>query len=78
MNSIRKNWRFDTSELTATHESGLVVAFHAARDEPGALDGKIQGAVPKPLLESSPAIIAKLLRQAGDGMAAAIEAEPKH
>ena len=72
----RRRWRFDTAALVARHESGLVVQF---TDAGGALDGRIDGPVPESLgWREDPQLLARLLRQAGEGMMEAVEKEPKH
>jgi hypothetical protein len=75
----RRRWQFDTASLTAKHESGLTIQFKEADDTPGALDGEVLGGIPESLdWRSNPNILAKLMRQAGDGMMDALNQETKH
>ena len=75
----RKRWQFDTASLTATHESGFTVQFKEAEDCLGALDGTVKGDILESLnWRSNPNLLAKLMRQAGDGMASALAREAKH
>lgn len=75
----RKRWRFDTANLVATHESGLMVKFEQAKDDEMALDGSVVGDIPENLNWRSDArVLTNLMRQAGDGMMEAVEREDKH
>lgn len=63
-------WTIDLDAATATHDSGLVVAFKPAPSEPGAFDGTAVGALPSGV-PANPAALARLMREAGDAYLAA-------
>lgn len=62
-------WAIDLSASTATHESGLAVAF-APTDEAGVFDGKVVGDIPAALMHD-PQTLMRMMREAGDAYIAA-------
>jgi hypothetical protein len=66
-------WTIDLARMEARHRSGLVVRFTPDRDGSGAWDGA--PVVLPPDLDSAAA--ARLMREAGDAMLAAIRSAPK-
>ncbi len=74
----RECWQCDTDRLVATHESGLTVQFTETKDRPGVFDGAVKGDIPESLdWRSNPNLLAKLMRQAGNVMSAALERDAK-
>jgi hypothetical protein len=71
---VVNGWTIDLDRMEARHISGLLVRFRPAADTPGAWDGEAIGALPASMNETN---AARLMREAGDAMMAAIRARPK-
>lgn len=70
---MNPDWVFDTAQLLARHKSGLTLSFKPADDDLGGYHGEmVSDAV---LLNNNldAAELAKLAREAGEGMAAALK-----
>ncbi len=68
------DWAFYPDTLTAWHKpSGLTVRFVPDPDEPGAYDGQVLGDLPGELGMDA---LARLMREAGDGMARVLRKGP--
>lgn len=63
-------WKIDLDAATATHDSGVVVKFTPAPDQPGAFDGTPAG-LPDALRNAAPFALARLMREAGEAYIAA-------
>ena len=71
----RRRWVFNVNTLTASHDNGLTIQFHDAGQSDGSLDGRVIGDVPQGIGHEN---MARLFREAGDGMAEALKRQVKH
>lgn len=63
-------WTIDLDAATATHGSGLIIKFAPVPGQPGTFDGKPAGTLPAALV-TTPADLARLMREAGEAYIAA-------